>query len=95
MTPAVKLMDLTDSIECVSEESGAWLDRQTGRVVVVENEVIRAVEEVEGNVVPVGLEDWQQAQLTATRVGSRVRPRIDCLAESHQSGCLRLLSSVA
>ncbi len=31
MAPAVKLMDLTDSLELVPEESKAWLDTQTGR----------------------------------------------------------------
>lgn len=67
MPPAVKLMDLTDSLEMVSEESGAWLDLQTGRVVVVDDDVIRAVESVEGDAVPAGLEDWQQEQLPAAR----------------------------
>jgi hypothetical protein len=67
MEPAVKLMDLTDGLEMVPEESAAWLDRQTGRVIIVENEVLQAVESVEGDEVPPDLEDWQEEQLPAAR----------------------------
>lgn len=67
MDPAVKLMDLTDALEMIPEESAAWLDRQTGRVIVVENVVLRAVESVEGDEVPPDLEDWQEEQLPAAR----------------------------
>lgn len=64
MTPAVKLMDLTDSLDMVSEESGAWLDRQTSRVIVVDNDVIQAVEDSEDLT---ELEDWQEDQVPAAR----------------------------
>jgi len=64
MNPAAKLADLTDMLEMMPEESGAWLDRQTGRVVVVEHMVIRAVE---GDAAPGGLEDWQEEQVAVAR----------------------------
>ncbi len=67
MTPAVKLMDLTDSLEMASEESGAWLDRQTGRVVIVDDEVLRAVEEAEDGAVPKIASEWLEDQLPAAR----------------------------
>lgn len=67
MTPAVKLMDLTDALEMIPEEMGAWLDLQTGLVVMVEDEVIQAVEEAEGDSIPVGLVDWQKDELPVVR----------------------------
>ncbi len=67
MTPAVKLMDLTDALEMIPEEMGAWLDLQTSLVVMVEDEVIRAVEEAEGEEAPKGLADWQQEELATAR----------------------------
>ena len=67
MTPAVKLMGLTDALEIVPEESKAWLDTHTGLVVIVEDAVIQAVEEVEGDETPSDLEDWQKEQLPAAR----------------------------
>ncbi len=67
MNPAVKLADLTDALDMTIEESGAWLHRETGRVLVVESAVIRAVELVEGDAMPEGLEDWQEDQVPAAR----------------------------
>lgn len=67
MTPAVKLMDLTDALEMMPEEMGAWLDLQTGLVVMVEDKVIRAIEEAEGDSIPAGLVDWQKDELSVAR----------------------------
>jgi hypothetical protein len=67
MEPVVKIMDLTDGLGMVPEESGAWLDRQTGRVVIVEDTVLAAVESAEDKAVPAGLADWQEEQLPAAR----------------------------
>ena len=67
MSPAVKLDDLTDTLDMMPEESGAWLDRQTGRVIVVEDAVMQAVESVEGDAAPEDLEDWQEDQVPAAR----------------------------
>lgn len=75
MTPTVKLMDLTDALEMASEESGSWLDRQTGQVVVVDNDVMQAVESTEGDMMPDGLEDWQVEQVPAARAISAGDPR--------------------
>ena len=67
MTPLVKLMDLTDALVSVPEECKAWLDTQSGRVVIVEDDVIRAVEDADPDTTPSGLEDWQEEQLPAAR----------------------------
>ena len=67
MNAAAKLADLTDTLDMMPEESGAWLDCQTGRVVVVEDAVIQAVESVEGDAAPEGVADWQEEQLPAAR----------------------------
>jgi hypothetical protein len=75
MTTAVKLSDLTDALEMSSEESGAWLDRQTGQVVVVDDDVLRAVESVDGDTEPKLGSDWQQEQLPAARAISAGDPR--------------------
>lgn len=74
MTPPVKLMDLTDALEMFSEESGSWLNRQTGQVVVVDNEVMQAVESAEGDAQPAGLADWQLEQVPAARAISADAP---------------------
>ena len=67
MTPAVKLIDLTDSLVSVPEECKAWLDTQSGRVIIVEDAVIQAVEDAEPDTTPFGLEDWQEEELPAAR----------------------------
>ena len=67
MNPPVKLADLTDALDLMPEESGAWLDRQTGRVMVVEESVIQAIESVAGDAVPAGVADWQAEQSAAAR----------------------------
>lgn len=67
MTPAVKLMDLTDALEIVPEESKAWLDAQTGLVVIVEDAVIQAVEDAEPDTTPPKLKEWQEEQVPAAR----------------------------
>lgn len=75
MTPPVKLMDLTDALEMTSEESGSWLDRQTGQVVVVDNDVMQAVESTEDDEKPDDLADWQEEQVPAARAISAGDPR--------------------
>ena len=67
MSTAVKLSDLTDSLDMASEEIGTWLDRETGQVITVDNDVIAAVESVEGDAMPDDLEDWQEDQVPAAR----------------------------
>ena len=67
MSPVVKLTDLTDSLDMGSDEMGTWLDRQTGEVIVVDTAVIDAVESIEGDTMPDGLDDWQEEQLPAAR----------------------------
>jgi hypothetical protein len=84
MEAMVRLVDLTDGLEMVPEESGAWLDRQTGRVVIVENEVIAAVESVEGEAVPAGLEDWQEVQVPAARAISAGDKRFIALPDKFE-----------
>lgn len=61
MTP-VKLTDLTDALEFDAEEISVWLDRQTGRVIWVEREVMEAVESAEDKPDPVGMSDMEKAQ---------------------------------
>ena len=51
----------------VPEEMGAWLDLQTGLVLMLEDEVIRAVEKAEGDAIPAGLVDWQKDELPVAR----------------------------
>jgi hypothetical protein len=60
-------MDLTDALDMVPEESKAWLDTKAGRVVIVDDNVIRAVEDAEPDTTPPELEDWQVEQLPAAR----------------------------
>ena len=67
MPAAVKLADLTDALEFATEESAVWLDRQTGRVVVVDNDALAALESVGDDETPEDLEDWQEDQLPAAR----------------------------
>jgi hypothetical protein len=43
MTPAVKLRDLTDALE-LPEDGGAWLDRQTGTVITLDGDTLRALD---------------------------------------------------
>jgi hypothetical protein len=67
MIPAVKLTDLTDALDMIPEESGAWLDRETGRVVIVHAEVISAVEKAGDNAVPDLASDWLEDELPDAR----------------------------
>jgi len=67
MSPAVKLDDLTDALDMMPEELGAWLDRKSGRVLVVETAIIDAVDAGDGAGEPEGLEEWRKEQLPAAR----------------------------
>lgn len=75
MNAPVKLADLTDALEMPSEEWAAWLDRETGQVVVVECSAIDAVEDAEGDEPLTGLADWQQEQVAAARAINAGGPR--------------------
>jgi hypothetical protein len=44
MRTAVKIDDLTDALSLASPESTAWLDRETGRVWIIENHVMAVAE---------------------------------------------------
>lgn len=44
MRPAVKIADLTDALVMVPPESTAWLDRDTGRVYVINNHAMAIAE---------------------------------------------------
>lgn len=67
MPPVVKLADLTAVLDFLSEETDFWLDRQSSRVVMVDHEVMAAVEATEGDEAPVALADWQQEQVSVAR----------------------------
>ncbi len=84
MTPPVKLMDLTEALEMTSEESRAWLDRQTGQVVVVDNDVRSAVESAEVGATPDGLEDWQREQVPAAQAISAGDARYLALPDRYE-----------
>lgn len=71
MTPPVKLYDLTDALEMDSETIGSWLDRKTGEVVIVESEVMDAVEAEEED----DLLDWQKEELVVARAIHAGDPR--------------------
>lgn len=66
MRPAVKIDDLTDSLVMVSPESTAWLDRDTGRVWIIEDRVMAVAEgdSSDGE----ELSDWHEDELAAARV---------------------------
>ncbi|HEY4247404.1 MAG TPA: UPF0158 family protein [Lacunisphaera sp.] len=70
-TATVKLYDLTDALEMDSETISSWLDRNTGKVVMVESEVMDAVEAEEED----DLLDWQREELVAARAISAGDPR--------------------
>ena len=67
MVPAGNLMDLTIALDMDSEEMSAWLDRQTGRVVWVEREVMDAVESDEDAPETDGMPDMEKAQWQAAK----------------------------
>ncbi len=57
-------MDLTDSLDMVSEESAAWLDLQTGRVLIIYEDLTRAIEEGEDDA---AISEWGADYVAATR----------------------------
>lgn len=65
MRPAVKIDDLTDSLAMVSPESTAWLDRDTGRVWIIENKVMAVAEG--DSIDEEELSDWHEDELAAAR----------------------------
>ena len=63
MTPAASLTDLVESLEARSDDFRVYFDRQTGRVVSVEETVLSAVEEGDED----NLLDWQQDEVDVAR----------------------------
>lgn len=60
MTVRVKLAEIVDGLECQSDESQSFLNKETGEVVLVNNEYLRAVEDGD----PVDdYSDWEQEQV--------------------------------
>lgn len=66
-TPKAKLSDLVEGLEMQSEENHTYFDRQTGRIVSIEADVFRAVEEEDSEELE-SLPDWQKAQVEIARV---------------------------
>lgn len=66
MRPAVKIDDLTDALDMVSPESAAWLDRETGRVLIIEDRIM-ADADSDDPIDPAHLPDWEAAELIAAR----------------------------
>lgn len=66
MRPAVKLADLTDSLAMVSPESTAWLDRENGRVWIIDKDIMKIAERDSGGEGEIA--DWQKDELAAARV---------------------------
>jgi len=67
MNAVVKLMDLTDSLEMASEESSAYLDLQTGTVVIVQNYLLRRAENAKDDTIPDNTLDWEEDEYAAAR----------------------------
>lgn len=84
LTPPVKLTDLTDVLAFESEESANWLDRQTGRVVVVDNEVMSALDDYAADELSDHLEDWQREQVPAAQAIAAADPRYLALPDKFE-----------
>jgi len=84
MAPAVKLADLTEALDIMPEESSAWLDQQTGRVVIVDDDVVRAIEDGEDDEIVDQLEDWQEDQLPVARAISAGDKRFIALPDKFE-----------
>jgi Uncharacterised protein family (UPF0158) len=63
MTSAVRLQDVIDEMDAVSDEHHAYLNRQTGELETICNEEIRAVEEEHDLA---DYPDWQQEAIQKT-----------------------------
>jgi hypothetical protein len=60
MTSVVKLQDVVDEMDAVSDEHHAYLNRQTGELATISNEEIRAAEEEHDLA---DYLDWQQEEI--------------------------------
>jgi Uncharacterised protein family (UPF0158) len=63
MTSVVRLQDVVDEMDAVSDEHHAYLNRQTGELVTIGDEEIRAVEEEHDLA---NYADWQQDAIQKT-----------------------------
>jgi hypothetical protein len=63
MTSVVKFQDVVDEMDTVSDEHHAYLNRQTGELVTIGDEEIRAVEEEHDLA---NYADWQQEAIQTT-----------------------------
>ena len=60
MTVCINLDDIIDSLECQSDENHSYLEKRTGKVVLISDEQLCAAEDDE----PIeGFPDWQQEQI--------------------------------
>ena len=75
--PKVKIDDLIDGLEVPTPEMQAWLDRSTGRVVLIDDEVRDALEadEDEDDEDLTFISDWQQEQVPVIRAIQADDPR--------------------
>jgi hypothetical protein len=65
MTPVVKVQDVVDEMDLLSDEHRAYLNRKTGELVTLTNEEIQAVEE---DYDLAGYPDWQEVIEKARQV---------------------------
>lgn len=68
MTPSVKLRDLTDTLD-LPQEWGAWLDRQTGRVITLDPDTLAAGEAGDTDAMPDLLDDAERIAVCAIAAG--------------------------
>ena len=61
----VKLSDIVDALEMQFDESGTYLDKETGEVITISFQVIGMAEEGES---PDTLPDWQQPEFKAAQL---------------------------
>lgn len=66
MNPTAKLTDLANALEFDSPEYTHYFDRDTGRIVTLEESILRAVENGEDEKL-VDLADWQQEQVETAK----------------------------
>jgi len=60
MALCIKLDDIIDGLECQSDESHSYLDKRTGKVILINDEELCAAEDDE----PIeDFPDWQQDQI--------------------------------
>ncbi len=76
--PSAKLSDLIDAFESQSEMNHVYFDRRSGEIVVIQDEVLSAVEEDEAEGSE-DLEDWQEEAAEAARARTQRISRELCV----------------